>query len=524
VAPFTVASGEDVDSSLVAGLADWISTAVLSTGLLEVVGPDAVRRLSPVGDERDDTSVINRATHEATQHSRSDIVLIGTIGTRRDSLVWRARLVDPTVSQVLRTVDVVTRADGDPIAGLEMFQDHILGALATVVDHRFSSWAGRSSQPSSYEAYRAFADGFEAYRGREFRRAAASFEVAAGEDGAFTAAVLWAAWAHWNHFQQGMSIHLVRRAPADSILATLQPKRAGMSPWEVALHDHLLATTKYDLQGAYDAVSRMLEHSPDVEWTFRRFHLGKSLDRPNAVLLALEELDSDPQWLGSGEERYWSFKAWAFHRLGRYEDELALARAQWDKDPSNWRGRFYMFRALAGLGRTTEAQAVLAIDLRFPGMMSELHAHGFHQERRARMSEYLSRLEARPVKDRDDEWHYEMGNALGGFDRFGEAAVHLRQIPPDSPRWLDAAGELGWVMAKLGDDEEALRLSAELERIDEAAWRLVLQARIASALGHKDLAVSLLARMSIRGQLHQDLWFPELIGYPPFEEIQRPKG
>ena len=102
--------------------------------------------------------------------------------------------------------------------------------------------------------------------------------------------------------------------------------------------------------------------------------------------------------------------------------------------------------------------------------------------------------------------------------------MHLRSIPRESPRWLDAAGELGLLLARLGQHDEARRLSIEIEAIDQEAWRFLLQARIAAALGEKDRAVSLIARMPMRGYLHQEMVFKPLIGYPPFEELNRPRG
>jgi DNA-binding SARP family transcriptional activator len=523
VAPFTIANGQIADSTLVRGVADWITTAVVATGLVEVVGPEAVLRLPPIDAGDEDTSLIDRMTREATQRSQSDLVLVGTLDTRRDSLIWRARLMDPTIGQVLRTVQVATDSEGDPMLGIEALRDRVLGALSTVVDDRFSSWAAHTSQPSNYEAYRAFADGIDLYRAGEFPRAASMFEKAAGTDGTFTPAVLWAAWALWQHFNSGGSIHTDRRAPADSLLAVLGHRRATLSPWEAALHDHHAAISRFDYEAAYHAITRVVQQSPSLEWQLWRVNLARILDRPREVLRALDGIDSDARWLGAYEARYWNTKAWAYHRLERYHEELALAQHRLDDNPADRGARHWRFRALAGLGRLDHARRILAED-QFVGTGEELMAHGLLDVHRERIKESLSRLEALPENEHTDEWHYDMGNSLGGLDRLDEAASHLRRIPRDSPRWLDAAGELGWVLARQGADEEARRLSDALEGIDQADWRFLLQARIAASLGEKDRAVNLIAQMSIRGSLHQETTFQPLLGYPPFEELQRPRG
>ena len=236
--------------------------------------------------------------------------------------------------------------------------------------------------------------------------------------------------------------------------------------------------------------------------------------------------------LGAYEGRYWSHKAWAYHRLENYQEELELAQLRLEHNSGDRRAWNYRFRALAGLGRSVDVGQLVAMEhenyVSGRAIVPELTAHSLGEEHQEIIQEIigerLSRLEARPENDRDDEWHYDMGNALTGLDRLDEAAEHFRSVPHESPRWLDAAGEMGWVLARLGEHDEARRLSTELEAIDEEAWRLLLQARIAAALGEKDRAVSLIARMRTRMTLHQEIQFESLLGYPPFEELQRPRG
>jgi tetratricopeptide (TPR) repeat protein len=263
-------------------------------------------------------------------------------------------------------------------------------------------------------------------------------------------------------------------------------------------------------------------------------------------LRELDGIDSDARWLGAYEGRYWSRKAWAYHRLEKYQEELELAQLRLEHNSGDRRAWYYRFRALAGLGRSVDVGRLVAMEhenyVSGRAIVPELTAHSLGEEHQEIIQEInqerLSRLEARPEtavlphrltaglrsNDRDDEWHYEMGDVLAVLDRLDEAAEHLRSIPRESPRWLDAAGELGWVLARLGEHDEARRLSTELEAIDEEAWRLLLQARIAAALGEKDRAVGLIARMPTRMTLHQEILFESLFGYPPFEELQRPRG
>ena len=55
------------------------------------------------------------------------------------------------------------------------------------------------------------------------------------------------------------------------------------------------------------------------------------------------------------------------------------------------------------------------------------------------------------------------------------------------------------------------------------------RAAIAAGLGQRQQAITLLQQALTEGQeysvgLHADLWFASLRGYPPFEELLRPKG
>ena len=94
--------------------------------------------------------------------------------------------------------------------------------------------------------------------------------------------------------------------------------------------------------------------------------------------------------------------------------------------------------------------------------------------------------------------------------------------------WLRSLGRRG----RLGEQEKAREILEGLRRLDRPYLRGVntyWAACIAAQLGEPDLAVELIQQalsqgVSVSTNLHTDMDFEPLHGYPPFEELRRPKG
>ena len=106
----------------------------------------------------------------------------------------------------------------------------------------------------------------------------------------------------------------------------------------------------------------------------------------------------------------------------------------------------------------------------------------------------------------------------------------LAQANPDDYADL---GMLGILSARTGDVEAARRALAQLREIDRPyvfGGPTYYRAAIAALLGERDTAVGLIrewiqqSRVISFVALHSDPNFESLRGYPPFQEILRPKG
>ena len=122
--------------------------------------------------------------------------------------------------------------------------------------------------------------------------------------------------------------------------------------------------------------------------------------------------------------------------------------------------------------------------------------------------------------------------------RLDEAKVVLEGLLEDYPENILYLAQLGVVVARRGDREEASRISRLLEEADRplmgplnaSQTSAYQRAGIAAALGERERAMQLLRRSgpwlfvpgSRRG--HMDPRLEPLWDYPPFKELVLPKG
>ena len=169
-------------------------------------------------------------------------------------------------------------------------------------------------------------------------------------------------------------------------------------------------------------------------------------------------------WVGSAWFRYLHI---AHHMLGNYKQELKEVR----KTQKYYPGRFY----------EDEARALTAL-----GKLAEL---------------------------------------------WDEAQFKMEELAQEYPDNIPYKGRLGTLAVRKGDREEAKRISEELKNIDRPYLRGIhtwWRACIASLLGEKDLAVSLLKESLSEGQnygvgLLRNMDFEPLRDDKTFQELLKPK-
>jgi hypothetical protein len=252
----------------------------------------------------------------------------------------------------------------------------------------------------------------------------------------------------------------------------------------------------------------------------------------------------------------------SLHQLGQHEEELKEARRGRSIYPDLLNAWAYEARALVVLGRLDEMEKlvdeVLSMPPRWgyesccmprgtPGLVmlaasEELRVHG-HRDASLKMASraadwYRTRTGGEAKRDDNRARH---GEALYMAERWPEAKAVFAALAAEKPAYVHAKGWLGVIAARQGDSAGAQRISAELGALNpkylygiDALW----QAQIAAILGDKDGAVALLRESVARGYgwskeretYGYGFLYPHLMdlealrGYPPFEELVKPKS
>jgi tetratricopeptide (TPR) repeat protein len=243
----------------------------------------------------------------------------------------------------------------------------------------------------------------------------------------------------------------------------------------------------------------------------------------------------------------WWNRAWfahlinAHHGLGDYKQELKeIYRAQ-KVYPDYFNS--YEVRALAALGRINEVKEV--IDKSF-SITSRSNAEELAMLRGAQVLRRHKHMDAyREIAARLIEWNeyrlseqeetrsllQDYAEALYLAERWEEAHALYKKLSDKYPDNIVLKGCLGTTEARIGNNEKARQISEELKdpnlpylRGRNTFWR----ARIASVLGEKDRAVSLLRQALSEGQsyslwVYQEIDLEPLLDFKPYKELVRPK-
>ncbi len=267
-------------------------------------------------------------------------------------------------------------------------------------------------------------------------------------------------------------------------------------------------------------------------------------NRPEEALEALLRIDTDGAWIREWPP-YWSNLAFAYHLLGRYEEQFEVAEQGLAQHPDVITMLRRVLGALAALGRVDEVHTRSAEIFSYsprgattPALVMvqtglELIAHGYPQPGRDILEGQVEWYRARPPADAAvPRTRNRLAYTLAALERWDEARPILEQLVADFPDNLGNRGLLGIVAAGQGNRDEAIEIRDLLERLDRPYLRgsnLQWAAHVSAMLGEKERAVRLLGDAFARGvpftlTHHRDPAFASLRDYPPFQEFLRPKG
>jgi tetratricopeptide (TPR) repeat protein len=231
----------------------------------------------------------------------------------------------------------------------------------------------------------------------------------------------------------------------------------------------------------------------------------------------------------------------SYQELGRFEEQLALARRLRRENPGETRMYGYEANALAALGRLDEIAETVAACERVPGgqcdaavVLSEvswsLAAHGHRDAARSYAFRSVEMYRTRTRTD-DTGFSYMFLYALRAAELWDEYGQHARlgveRFEEGTPDHDYALCAVGMAAAHLGDRAGAEGIMARFD----AEEKYVYAGYVAAHLGELDRALEYFKR-TVASQpemgwdhfLSWDLDLEPLWDYPPFQEMVRPDG
>ena len=490
-------------------------TALIETGLAEIGSVDVVESPGGAG------WIVRSALHG-----------------RGDSVQATAQIIDGATGKTVYTIGPEVGALADPRAAMERLAQRAIGGVALVVDSSHGVPGARPLRPPRWDAYREFLEGDASWYRERADSAATRFARSAELDTGFALARIRETVALLNSTTSALL------GRADSLIAGLRERRGSLSPYEQSYLDLVESWARGDVEGRYQAAVRLSRLAPTSAFVA---HLpgafGLEARRYRAVVAALEPLDPTREALRN--RRFFHLHLTrALHLLGEHERELRYARRARDMFPSNLVTCSLEARALAALGRTRELDSLLTDCLQLPAAVNshrplgsvllwaeeDLRAHGHVEAATAVNTRLLAWLATRPPEEAKLPAVRSLrADALGGADRWPEAAALLDSLIGEYPDNLTYLGMRGVAAVRLGDSTGTRRWDERLLSLSNAqpGWVAGYRARIAAVRGDRERAVSLLRDAVSRGAVHAldhtDPALESLRGYPPYEDLIRPR-
>ncbi|MEO7503538.1 MAG: serine/threonine-protein kinase [Gemmatimonadaceae bacterium] len=507
---------------------DWLTQGLQRTGVISVVGTESAIRASRFAREHENGQSVDPILNLANE-TGADIVVSGRFYRQRDSLQYQIQVTDTKARRLIGAIGPIATPLNDPIGGLAVAGGRLMGLLAARVDDRLDQFVSGVPDPPTYEAYRQFSHGLDRYIGNDFAGAARLFTSAFSQDTTFAAPLLFASISLSN---QG------RYREADSLLDRLAEQRDRLTPFHQTWLDYRRALMAGQRRAALNAVRALDSADPGSKATYN--HGTEALENGyvEEALVTLRKL-SPNRGAMRGWVPYFEVLGTAYHLVNRFSDELAIG----DEARRQYPDRLYAFlpsiRALAALSRVGRLEELLNVASDLPADRygtsyaallveagDETRVHGEISVARAfylRAIRQLGPLTSRS-KTGDLVLRSRVERALRRWKEAEATARALTQIDSTEPEYQ---GLLGAALAHLGRTSEARAISANLIN-DRRPYHLGAspraQARIATALGETDAAITYLTRSFAQGQEY-DLWvnrdpdFDALRTIPRFEAL-----
>lgn len=535
------------DLDVLGGMAaDWIAQEMAPLEELSVVPlvvppePAASEEDAPKPPPDDDRiQVLTAGTGAGT-------VVEGIYYLENDTLRFRARIIDAVEDRLIPGPDDVRASVDRPLDGLEELSRRINACLAPMLSSR-AVHVRSGARPPSFEAYRAYMEGLEAFIRGRWEAALSRFRQAVEIEPEYALPRVVRAIAHWN---------LGQLEEAETVAREAEALRHRLGRFEGAVLDMVRAWLAGDWLGAYEADRVQAGIAPGSIPHFQVAEEARRLNRPGEALAVLSRLDPERGEL-DGWIFYWIELTMALHFLGDHAEELERARRARSLHPGSPVGILLEVRALAGLGRSDELARLLDDAEALPGDRQP-RVGDLYREAGLELAAHGDPSQARPFLDHAADWYAERVDAQAGpalrrdlartlyyANRWDEAAAIFQELAETDSATLAPVGfhhghlqahlDVGYLAvlaARRGDDEELERwrqllVEAPGPFLYGAQWFWL--ACLDAVTGEEDRAAARLRRALAEGLphemfLHTDPHLRALEGHPRFDAIMAPRG
>jgi DNA-binding SARP family transcriptional activator/tetratricopeptide (TPR) repeat protein len=344
VAPFENHTGDPDLDHLATMVPEWVSQGLVETRIVQIVPTNTVRATIASGSTP--RTGVPSPVFLALQ-TGAGIVVSGSYYRDGEQIRFQTQIIDAARDEVIVGLKPVSKPLPDVMLAVDSLRHRVMAEVAQHLNPRWEGFGRGLSRPPSYEAYREFTAGFEAFfSDGDFPEALRRFERAFALDSTYWGALVWVA----NVYSSAGD-----RATADSLLRLVDPHRD-----ELGLIDRKnMEWIEADLTGR------------DIE---RRYQSWKELAQilaqitPSSLVMAqlgveaymsgrfreAIEVFANVNFAAPGLEGNWGyFRALteAHHMLGQHRRELREARRARRQYPSVLPLLLLEARALAALGR-----------------------------------------------------------------------------------------------------------------------------------------------------------------------------
>ena len=472
--------------------------------------------------------VIDSRTRTLARKTGAGFLVTGRCIVVGDSLQIESELVDLSTRTEPSRIMAVRTPRSSPEAGVVLLTQRVMGALAVATDPRWGLRFVPGLVAPTFESYREYQLGDDALLNLRYGESFAHLKRAFAMDTNFFGYAIRAAYV-LNNAGDPRGV--------DSIGALLAPRLTRLSEFERHYLSRVLAWNRGDFEAALRSARGMAAVAPKSP--FAAYAVARSALHAYRVAEAVSALNRfRPRTGEMTPDDYYSDLTWAYHLLGRFEDERRGVDA-WERDRAMTRlvGMYgARLRVAAATGRTdsvtvivgrllTSGSAIATMhEATLVAAARELHWHGYHDAAAAVAREVLRLGQRQAANIHRVEAHSLLG-------RPDAAIATLDSVEHSSgPRWEFMAGR-GVLAAKGNDRAGAERADSLLQEVvDQApgnALALVWRARIRAQLGDLTAAVALLRRASAdgipRGSFHADPLLEPLRGDAAFVDLTWPK-